>query len=106
MAADVCGVQVVPGSNGPVKSVDEIKQFVSKYGLPIIIKAAYGGGGRGMRMVKTESEYQKIDEVYERCVSEAKSAFGDGTVFVERLIINAKHIEVQILADNNNAVPE
>ncbi|KAI3644045.1 hypothetical protein MP228_010209 [Amoeboaphelidium protococcarum] len=104
LVADVCKVQCVPGSNGPVQSVQEVKQFVDKYGLPIIIKAAMGGGGRGMRMVKTEADYKDIDAIFSRCQSEAKSAFGDGTVFVEKLIQKAKHIEVQILADSYNAI--
>ncbi|XP_011270291.1 hypothetical protein CAOG_08680 [Capsaspora owczarzaki ATCC 30864] len=96
-AAIECGVPVVPGSNGPVPSLEAAEAFVKQHGLPVIIKAAFGGGGRGMRVIRNESE---LSEGYLRCTSEAKSAFGDGTVFIERYIENPRHIEVQILADN------
>lgn len=92
-----CGVPVVPGSGGPVPSIKEAKDFVAQYGFPIIIKAAFGGGGRGMRVIRQASD---LEEGYERCTSEAKAAFGDGTVFIERYIEKPRHIEVQILGDN------
>ncbi|KAI6149724.1 hypothetical protein BKA82DRAFT_997975 [Pisolithus tinctorius] len=90
------GVPVVPGTPGPVKSSVEGEAFTKEYGFPVIIKAAMGGGGRGMRVVREQSEFQAA---FERAVSEAKSAFGDGTVFIERFLERPRHIEVQILAD-------
>ncbi|GJJ11273.1 hypothetical protein Clacol_005505 [Clathrus columnatus] len=90
------GVPVVPGTPGPVASYLEGAEFVKEYGFPVIIKAAMGGGGRGMRVVKNQGDFQ---DAFERAVSEAKSAFGDGTVFIERFLERPRHIEVQILAD-------
>ncbi|CAG8509825.1 4668_t:CDS:10 [Acaulospora morrowiae] len=91
-----CGVPVVPGSDGPILNLSEVEEFVSKYGFPIIIKAAMGGGGRGMRVVRDASS---LSNSFERAKSEALAAFGDGTVFVERFLDRPKHIEVQLLAD-------
>ncbi|KAF8513483.1 carbamoyl-phosphate synthase L chain, ATP binding domain-containing protein [Gautieria morchelliformis] len=90
------GVPVVPGTPGPVASYLEGDAFIKEYGFPVIIKAAMGGGGRGMRVVREQSEFK---DAFERAVSEAKSAFGDGTVFIERFLERPRHIEVQILAD-------
>jgi len=75
------GVPVVPGTEGPVASFDLADAFIKEYGFPVIIKAAFGGGGRGMRVVRDQESFK---ENFERAVSEAKSAFGDGTVFIER----------------------
>lgn len=91
-----CGVPVVPGTPGPVESYREGAAFIQEYGFPVIIKAAMGGGGRGMRVVREQSEFESA---FERAVSEAKSAFGDGTVFIERFLERPRHIEVQLLAD-------
>ncbi len=91
-----CGVQVVPGSDGPLADLDEARAFAEQHGYPLIIKAAMGGGGRGMRVVR---EASGLGEAYARAGSEAKAAFGDGTVFVERFIEDPRHIEVQILGD-------
>ncbi|ORX39241.1 carbamoyl-phosphate synthase L chain, ATP binding domain-domain-containing protein [Kockovaella imperatae] len=90
------GVPVVPGTPGPVESYDKAESFIKEYGFPVIIKAAMGGGGRGMRVVRHEKDFK---ESFERAVSEAKSAFGDGTVFIERFLDKPRHIEVQLLAD-------
>ncbi|KAK0624743.1 pyruvate carboxylase [Bombardia bombarda] len=95
------GVPVVPGTEGAVERFEEVKEFTDKYGFPIIIKAAYGGGGRGMRVVREQASLQ---ESFERATSEAKSAFGNGTVFVERFLDKPKHIEVQLLGDNHGNV--
>lgn len=95
--ANKCGVPVVPGTPGPVEDVSEAKAFVAKYGYPVIIKAAYGGGGRGMRVV---NEGDDIADAFHRASSEAKAAFGNGTCFLERFLHHPKHIEVQLLADN------
>ncbi|KZT70750.1 pyruvate carboxylase [Daedalea quercina L-15889] len=90
------GVPVVPGTPGPVASYTEADAFIKEYGFPVIIKAAMGGGGRGMRVVREQSDFATA---FERAVSEAKSAFGDGTVFIERFLERPRHIEVQLLAD-------
>lgn len=92
---------VVPGTEGAVEKYEEVKAFTDKYGFPIIIKAAYGGGGRGMRVVRDPATLQ---ESFERATSEAKSAFGNGTVFVERFLDKPKHIEVQLLGDNHGNI--
>ncbi|KAJ5532289.1 Pyruvate carboxylase [Penicillium frequentans] len=96
-----CGVPVVPGTEGPVERFEEVKAFTDEYGFPIIIKAAFGGGGRGMRVVRNQSE---LSDAFERATSEARSAFGNGTVFVERFLDKPKHIEVQLLGDNQGNV--
>ncbi|KAF9490180.1 pyruvate carboxylase [Pleurotus eryngii] len=90
------GVPVVPGTPGPVDSYTDGESFIKEYGFPVIIKAAMGGGGRGMRVVRAQSDFK---DSFERAVSEAKSAFGDGTVFIERFLERPRHIEVQLLAD-------
>ncbi|MBB5323820.1 pyruvate carboxylase [Anoxybacillus tepidamans] len=94
--AELAGIPVIPGSDGPVHSLEEVIRFGEKYGYPIIIKAALGGGGRGMRIVRSKAE---VKEAYERAKSEAKAAFGSDEVYVEKLIERPKHIEVQILGD-------
>ncbi|EQL00334.1 pyruvate carboxylase [Ophiocordyceps sinensis CO18] len=99
--AMAAGVPVVPGTEGAVASYEEVRAFTDKYGFPIIIKAAYGGGGRGMRVVR---DADGLQENFERATSEAKSAFGNGTVFVERFLDKPKHIEVQLLGDNHGNI--
>ncbi|KAK8088575.1 pyruvate carboxylase [Apiospora hydei] len=94
-------VPVVPGTEGAVATFEEVKSFTDEYGFPIIIKAAYGGGGRGMRVVRDQAS---LKESFERAVSEAKSSFGNGTVFVERFLDKPKHIEVQLLGDNHGNI--
>lgn len=89
-------VPVVPGTPGPIDSTEEAKAFVEKYGFPVIIKAAFGGGGRGMRVVR---EGDDIADAFNRARSEALTAFGNGTCFIERFLDRPKHIEVQLLAD-------
>ncbi|EJU03925.1 pyruvate carboxylase [Dacryopinax primogenitus] len=95
--ARAAGVQIVPGTPGPVANYKDGEAFVKQHGFPVIIKAAMGGGGRGMRVVRALEEFQAN---FDRAVSEAKSAFGDGTVFIERFIERPRHIEVQLLADS------
>ncbi|XP_071794200.1 pyruvate carboxylase, mitochondrial-like [Asterias amurensis] len=94
--AIAAGVPVVPGTDGPVHSKEDVRQFVEKFGLPIMLKAAYGGGGRGMRVVRNMED---VEEDFQRASSEAKAAFGDGSMFIERFIERPRHIEVQILGD-------
>ncbi|MFL0507350.1 pyruvate carboxylase [Ureibacillus sp. 179-F W5.1 NHS] len=89
-------IPVIPGSDGPVNTVEEVIAFGDKYGYPLMIKAALGGGGRGMRLVQSKEE---LASAFERAKSEAKAAFGSDEVYVEKAIIKPKHIEVQILGD-------
>ncbi|KAH8027876.1 hypothetical protein HPB51_011106 [Rhipicephalus microplus] len=89
-------VQVVPGTDSPIETTEEAVEFCKKHGLPVIFKAAYGGGGRGMRVVKEMSE---VEENFQRATSEAKAAFGNGAMFIERFIVRPRHIEVQLLGD-------
>ncbi|KAJ3283463.1 pyruvate carboxylase [Rhizoclosmatium sp. JEL0117] len=95
------GVPVVPGSDGAVKNATDAVAFAEKHGLPIIIKAANGGGGRGMRVVR---DMESLPMLFERARSESLSAFGDDTLFIEKLIEKPRHIEVQILADGQGNV--
>ncbi|KAL3068128.1 hypothetical protein niasHT_038118 [Heterodera trifolii] len=97
-AAIEAGVNVVPGTPGPVTTVAEVKQFVQQYGCPVIVKAAYGGGGRGMRKIEKEEE---IEDAFNRAFSEALAAFGDGSLFVEKFVERPRHIEVQIIGDHH-----
>ncbi|KAK2827106.1 hypothetical protein Q7C36_018032 [Tachysurus vachellii] len=90
------GVPVVPGTDAPISCLQEAQEFSNTYGFPIIFKAAYGGGGRGMRVVR---EYEELEENYQRAYSEALAAFGNGALFVEKFIEKPRHIEVQILGD-------
>ncbi|HJZ65366.1 MAG TPA: pyruvate carboxylase [Candidatus Acidoferrum sp.] len=96
--ATVAGVPVLPGTEHPVKSVAEAKKIATGIGYPVIVKAAMGGGGRGMRVVREESE---LEAHIEEAQGEAKSAFGDAAVFLEKFLPQARHIEVQILADQH-----
>lgn len=95
------GIQTIPGTDGPVASVDEAIAFANEFGYPIMMKAALGGGGRGMRVAHNEEE---ACEGYERAKSEAKAAFGQDDIYVERYISNPKHIEVQILGDTHGNI--
>lgn len=100
-AALEAGISSIPGSDGPVTSIEDILAFGDSHGYPIMIKAALGGGGRGMRVAHDEKEAR---EGYERAKSEAKAAFGSDEVYVEKCIGNPKHIEVQILGDSHGNV--
>ncbi|CCH61788.1 hypothetical protein TBLA_0F02480 [Henningerozyma blattae CBS 6284] len=99
--AKKCNVPTVPGTEGPIVNVEQAKEFVAKYGYPVIIKAAYGGGGKGMRVVR---DGEDIADAFQRATSEAFTAFGNGTCFIERFLVNPKHIEVQLLADMHGNV--
>jgi pyruvate carboxylase len=90
------GVPVLPGTEKPVKSAAEAKRIAAEIGYPVMVKAAMGGGGRGMRVVRDESE---LEARLEEAQSEARSAFGDASVFLEKFLARARHLEVQILAD-------
>src|SRR5699024_3720339 len=92
------GLPIIPGTDGPVSSISEVESFANTHGYPIIIKASLGGGGRGMRIVNHDGE---LAEAYDRARSEAKSAFGNDEIYVEKYVKNPKHIEVQIIADEH-----
>ncbi len=91
------GIPLVPGSKGPVKNIKELKKISKEIGLPIIIKAAAGGGGKGMKVVEDESE---LENAYNLTKSEAEVNFGNDEIYVEKFLRNPKHIEFQIFADN------
>ncbi len=94
------GVQVVPGSAGPV-AVEEARAFAGAHGYPLMLKAISGGGGRGMRVVRGDGE---LVEAFARASSEAQTSFGESSVYVEKLVDNPKHIEVQILGDQHGNI--
>ena len=100
-AAHKAGLQSIPGTEGTVSSVQEIYDFGEEFGYPIMIKAALGGGGRGMRVVYRKEDVQ---DSYDRAVGEAIKAFGAGECYVEKYIENPQHIEVQILGDKHGNV--
>lgn len=95
------GIPVIPGSDGPVSGIQEIKEFGEKHDFPLMIKAAMGGGGRGMRVVRSADT---VEESYDRARSEARAAFGSDEVYVEKLIEEPKHIEVQIIGDRDGEI--
>ncbi|MCK0538000.1 acetyl-CoA carboxylase biotin carboxylase subunit [Alcanivorax sp. CY1518] len=92
------GVPVTPGSEGNLASLDEAKSEAARIGYPIMLKATSGGGGRGIRRCDDESE---LEHNYHRVISEATKAFGSADVFLEKCIVNPRHIEVQVLADRH-----
>jgi acetyl-CoA/propionyl-CoA carboxylase biotin carboxyl carrier protein len=95
------GAPLVPGTSGPVSGADEVAAFADEHGLPIAIKAAFGGGGRGMKVARERSE---IAELYDSAVREATAAFGRGECFVERYLDKPRHVEAQVLADTHGNV--
>ena len=99
--AQEVGAPLAPGTDGPVSGVDEVDAFVARHGLPVAIKAAHGGGGRGLKVVTSAAE---IGEMYESAVREAVAAFGRGECFVERYLERPRHVETQCLADAHGGV--
>ncbi|MCP3800441.1 biotin/lipoyl-binding protein [Allokutzneria sp. A3M-2-11 16] len=95
------GAPLVPGTKEPVSGPDEIIAFASEHGLPIAIKAAFGGGGRGLKVARTMEE---IPELFDSAVREAVAAFGRGECFVERYLDKPRHVEAQVLADQHGTV--
>jgi len=101
LAAKECvktyNIPMVPGIDKAIEDVGMAKKIAAEIGYPILIKASAGGGGKGMRIVDKESEFS---EQMERAISEAKSSFGDGSVFIEKYVTSPRHVEIQVLADN------
>jgi acetyl-CoA carboxylase, biotin carboxylase subunit len=100
--AGALGLPLVPGSDGPISDLDEAKVIAAKAGYPVIIKAASGGGGRGMKVCTSEDQ---LESLMQQAGSEAKAAFGDATVYLEKYLGNPRHIEFQVFGDGQgNAV--
>jgi acetyl-CoA/propionyl-CoA carboxylase biotin carboxyl carrier protein len=99
--ATKAGAPLVPGTKDPVKDADEVVAFAEEHGLPVAIKAAFGGGGRGLKVARTIEE---IPELFDSAVREAVSAFGRGECFVERFLDKPRHVEAQVLADTHGNV--
>ncbi|MGZ4541317.1 MAG: acetyl/propionyl/methylcrotonyl-CoA carboxylase subunit alpha [Blastococcus sp.] len=95
------GAPLVPGTKDPVSGADEVVAFAEEHGLPVAIKAAFGGGGRGLKVARTKEE---IPELFDSAVREAVSAFGRGECFVERFLDKPRHVEAQVLADTHGNV--
>ena len=91
------GIPLVPGSKGAISNIEELKKVAEKIGFPILIKAASGGGGKGMKVAENINE---LEEAWNLARSEAMSGFGDDTVYVEKYLANPRHIEFQLFADN------
>jgi len=96
-----CGLPVVPGSDGEIKSVEDAYAWAEKIGYPVMLKAAAGGGGRGMRAVMSADE---MAEAFNVTKQEAKSGFGDDTLYMEKLLLHPRHIEFQVLGDKHGNV--
>jgi len=92
------GVPVVPGSEGPLRNLDEGQALADEIGYPVIVKAAAGGGGRGMRVVR---EREELARAYETCQAEAQGAFGSSVLYLEKFVEEARHVEAQVLGDRN-----
>jgi acetyl-CoA carboxylase biotin carboxylase subunit len=99
--AKEAGIPVVPGSDGGVETVEEAFKAAEAIGFPVLIKAAAGGGGRGMKVAKTADQ---LEEAVQTAQTEAKAAFGDGAVYMERYLQKPRHIEIQVIADSFGTV--
>jgi acetyl-CoA carboxylase biotin carboxylase subunit len=99
--AIAAGVPTVPGSNGRVETIDAARDVVETVGFPVMIKAAAGGGGRGIRIAETMEDFERH---FPQASAEALAAFGDGGLYVEKVITRARHVEVQILGDGTDAI--
>ena len=100
--AGALGLPLVPGSDGAVETVEEAREIAAEIGYPVIIKAASGGGGRGMKVCESEDQ---LETLMKQAGSEAKAAFGDATVYIEKYLGDPRHIEFQVFGDGNgNAI--
>ncbi|WP_025272883.1 acetyl/propionyl/methylcrotonyl-CoA carboxylase subunit alpha [Haloglycomyces albus] len=99
--AERAGAPLVPGTKDPVDTADEVLAFADEHGLPVAIKAAFGGGGRGLKVAR---EREEVADLYESAVREAESAFGRGECFVERYLDKPRHVEAQVIADQHGNV--
>jgi len=100
-AAKKYKIPMVPGSDGAISSLEEGKKIANDTGFPLLIKASAGGGGKGMRIV---DKIEEFEEQMKMAVSEATSAFGDGSVFIEKYVAGPRHIEIQVMADNHGNI--
>lgn len=100
-AAIKAGVPTVPGTDHPVESIEEALAFGAEHGYPLFVKSAAGGGGRGMRVVEHDDE---LREAFERAASEAQQSFGKAEIYLEKYLQDPKHVEIQILADEQGEV--
>ncbi len=100
-AAIAAGVPTAPGSKGRIETVDDARAVVADIGYPVMVKAAAGGGGRGIRVAETEEELARL---IPQAQAEAAASFGDGSLYVERMVTDARHVEVQILGDGQRAI--
>ena len=100
-AARKYNIPMVPGTEDAIADVEQAKRVALEVGLPILIKASAGGGGKGMRIVE---KIEEVEEQMERAISEAVSSFGDGSVFIERYVSGPRHIEIQVLADTHGNI--
>ncbi len=100
-AAEKNNIPLVPGTSKAIDDIGEAKAVAKKIGFPVLIKASAGGGGKGMRLVEQENEFE---EQMKRAVSEAVASFGDGSVFIERYVASPRHVEIQILGDESGNV--
>jgi acetyl-CoA carboxylase biotin carboxylase subunit len=96
-----CGLPVVPGSDGAVKDIDDAYAWADRIGYPVMLKASAGGGGKGMRAVNSAAE---MAEAFQMTKREAKSGFGDDTLYMEKLLLHPRHIEFQVLGDKHGSV--
>ena len=99
--AMAAGVPVLPGSKEPLQDADDARRFAAEVGYPVILKAAAGGGGRGMRIVYSEGE---IASQFSTAQSEAEKAFGDGSIYLEKYLVEPRHIEFQVFGDHHGKV--
>ena len=100
-AAKKYNIPMVPGTEGAVNDIEEAKRLCREIGYPVLVKASAGGGGKGMRLVEQEEDFE---EQMKRAQSEAISAFGDGAVFIEKFVTSPRHIEIQVLADSHGNI--
>ncbi len=100
-AAKKYNIPLVPGTDKAIENIEEAKKIAKATGFPVLIKASAGGGGKGMRLVESE---ENLEEQMTLAINEATSAFGDGSVFIERFVTSPRHVEIQVLADNHGNV--